>query len=420
MKSLILLLAASACLLCGEAWACGPDWTHIGGPPYTPDCIESMGPDHNRLVAGTWHDWGNPLSGGIYSCAGHDSNWEYLALQGQTIWRMRTFDYVAGSTFVCADSGLYVSHDDGYNWTLLTRVGANGIPWRHQEDFAISPFDTNQWVISYNVEGVGGFYLSRDHGTSWVLYYGGYVLGDLAFSFHFPGTLYFIEGGPLERAQFADSSFSTVMRLPNNQSVMSIAPHPLQPWIYAVAQSTGLYRYDETGGDTIGLALPPGISHPRTARFTDGEGVLVSTDQDLLLAGEDVQSWQSMGDGLPQPRGCDLLTASHRVWVIALVSGLYCRTRPLAVDPGRAASKRSTVNVYPNPARDQITLRLGQPATVKVFNVLGETMYSCYARDPVPQVTVSTTAFASGTYFYHATFVLHNRPPLAGHFQIIK
>jgi hypothetical protein len=358
--------------------------------------------DQTQILAGTYANWQDPTSGGVYWCADSDTVWQYAGLRGRRIFSLACYPYCRPNVFAGTDIGLYMRIGDT-TWTRLPVGG--GFPWVYGSEFLICPFDTSVWLYSLRDTDFGGYLrLSRNSGNRWIYVVEAGDIGNLQWSSVSDRTFYYERDYGLYRADMTPDTI-TSMVLPFPQEVVGLAGHPQQPWIY-IGGAYHVGRYDEITGDTMMVNLPSGVTHVYKIAYAE-DGLLVRTYQGLYHVSDDLTDWQLLDDSL-NTGPAQFLYASPDRCLSSAAGRIYISASPNAVSPPRPSLLTPTLSVYPNPSNGGFVVSYDRPAWLRVYDILGQEVYSQTVERP-GSIWLDLPGLSSGIYFLKATNTTDSR-----------
>ncbi len=182
-------------------------------------------------------------------------------------------------------------------------------------------------------------------------------------------------------------------------------PHLRLAWQY-IGQQAGFFAIDQL---EVLDAAP--ISHNLNVNITpDQSGTVSGAGQ--YLAGEAVrliaspninygfEAWMDGGNAIGNKRELLYLMPASNKTLTARFGDF-----PMSAD---IVEEEAAIRVYPNPARQQVTLGFGQnagSATIKLYNIHGQKQYAVQLSDVYAgqEKKISTTGFARGIYLLEVT-----------------
>lgn len=263
--------------------------------------------------------------------------------------------------------------------------------------FAISPLDTNEWLLaSLDDMGIGYTYISRNAGVNRHLFLVGYQARELSFSQVHPGIAYFVHW-ECWRLSTVDSAITSVF--PPGEELMGLDQHPTHPWYFFLSQGS-IERFDDSTNELFEVELPDSVG--------EGRDLLVSTDGLLLVYTQlgwyhvslDLAHWELVGIGLPVFTGQPYL-ATDRLWV-ARQRDFYCRSPLTDSSPGERISIVPDFAVHPNPSSGMLLFDISAPMSVSVFNVLGQRVTEFTVPMSGAPASVDLSHLSAGQYFVRA------------------
>jgi hypothetical protein len=412
---IVLLVLFEVCI--ESSFACGPEWTYVGHPPYESMCVEVGNESDQSLLCGVWRTPDDPNGGGIYRQTENGTAWELAGLQGLRVYSLRRFFNLPSQIFAATEQCLYRSLNNGAFWDSVTTAGATD--WWVQRDLVVSPFDSAEWAIhSDDTWGMHRILVSENSGRECRLL--AYIVGlrSIAYSHHFAHRLYGQSEMYLFTLSTQDTAIDTVLQSPSVY-FRRMDMHPTQPWIY-ILSADSIQRYDEITGDVLAVALPD-LHRGVNLRVAPDHHLLIGTETGLYVVSEDLQTWQLQTASALQGY-VEVLHASTSRWVCMSNGDLYCMDPGLSVPPTEPARANQPITIIsPNPVSNLLTLNLPYAAQVDLFNLLGQRVTSFVTTSGQPRITYNISHLGNGVYFYViAPLGQKGMAPLSGKIAVIK
>jgi hypothetical protein len=374
------------------AKCCGPDWTALGMPPWSVNSIVQSREDPCAFICGTSRNFHYPNSGGVYRRDAVEANWEYTGLADFSVLELRRFAFNPQSLFAATSEGLYKSDDDGYAWDLLTEIGSGGD--RSHVSFAISPYDSTEWLLGSMELGLGRLYISRNSGQVWNVAAPQLCPLDLTFSSLHEHVVYMADCSALSMYDI-DTDSLEYLYLFWAQDVLALAQDTIRHCIYFATQDS-LGRYDEVTGEVLLMAIP-GIGSCNGVLFWPPESLIVGTQDSLFAVDLEFEYWRNISDSLSAPFNPWLCAES--IQVVSSSANLYCRDLSATGVHEQPVIDSPHFVAYPNPTNAFITVLSDASGDVEMYNVLGQAVYRFVVVKDVKQ-TLSFDGHASGTYYF--------------------
>jgi hypothetical protein len=310
---------------------------------------------------------------GWFCFAGYPHNYIYRTTDGgrswsQLPWSINAYgvDYssATGRLFASCDvDGFYVSTDLGDSWSPV-------LPFIVHDFSVFSPLVSLATVAFSRSDTIGGYCFTSDGGISWD-------------TLRFHDTMRWIRGfGAL-----AISGSSTCFAVSYVRILISRSDDYGHTW-----------RQVKDYGpptDSNDHALTP---HSYGVIRGDLSHLWIKTDSGMFLSTDEGLNWKNVGG----PPEIDNFYAAHGVtYVTTIVPGQIHTSGDIWEydwDQADAEQPPTTplLEVYPNPARDRITINLETPANYEVLDVLGDVRLRGKSEEPT--LTLDVSQLASGTY----------------------
>jgi photosystem II stability/assembly factor-like uncharacterized protein len=296
---------------------------------------------------------------------------------------------------------LYKTTNGGLNISNLSKPEGKSGNW-------VTPFEQDPITPNVIYVGYDEIYKSTNGGTSWVSVSQdfGPNIDHLKIAPSSSNYQYAARGSNLYRNSFVGIIDNWSALNGFSGSINSIAIHPTNPNKVAIA-TTGAQRVylSSNGGNTwepYKLNLP-NFSAQALAWHDNGEnGLYLGMDYGVYYIDDTFTEWQPFSNGLPNVNMSELEinTIDGKLYAATYGRGLWATDlfdATLGVDEFALES----FEVYPNPAKSQVTLQWDKSdlVTVKVFDALGKLMYFTKNSDISQPTQLDVSNYASGLYF---------------------
>jgi photosystem II stability/assembly factor-like uncharacterized protein len=296
---------------------------------------------------------------------------------------------------------LYKTTNGGLNISNLSKPEGKSGNW-------VTPFEQDPITPNVIYVGYDEIYKSTNGGTSWVSVSQdfGPNIDHLKIAPSSSNYQYAARGSNLYRNSFVGIIDNWSALNGFSGSINSIAIHPTNPNKVAIA-TTGAQRVylSSNGGNTwepYKLNLP-NFSAQALAWHDNGEnGLYLGMDYGVYYIDDTFTEWQPFSNGLPNVNMSELEinTIDGKLYAATYGRGLWA-TDLFDATLGLDEFALESFEVYPNPAKSQVTLQWDKSdlVTVKVFDALGKLMYFTKNSDISQPTQLDVSNYASGLYF---------------------
>jgi len=374
------------------SYACGPDWTNLGVPPWGIQNVVFSSDNPSIFICGTSRNFQDPNSGGVYKRNTADTTWEFSGLVYHSVTDLKRFDFNSQSLFAATSEGLYRSDDDALTWDLITTLGSFGL--RDQVSFAVSPYDSTEWLLGSMELGNGRLYLSRNSGQDWEQTSFPNWPNELTYSSQIERAVYIANGTALCKYNTETDTFETLYQF-WTQTVLTIDLDESSQLVFFNSEDT-LGRYDELSGEIL-LVPIPGDGYSYRVLFWPPDSVIIGTQDSLYAVDRELEHWRSISGGV---------TGAARPWlcsqylqVVSFSNQLHCRNQLASAADERPAIQRLEFHAYPNPTNSFVTVVSSFSGNVTIHNVIGEIVFTFQIERNMAK-SISLDQLSSGVYYF--------------------
>ena len=314
------------------------------GLDWTPIDINYYGTDVSAISIINTNIYISIYGNGIYRSTDNGLSWGTIN-NGLTNIKVNSISGNESTIFAGTDGGgVFRTTDNGMNWNAVN----NGLITTNTFYSSLTIIDTNIFVADYNS---GNIFISSNNGTSW----------QQIANFGIPNTL----------AAFGKDLIVGVT-----------------PGIYQISFNgtnwTSIYKSSNI------IPYRFAISGSNIFTIDNGSGVYLSTDNGT--------SWNSISYGLNDTNTWSLAVNDEYLFAGTNYAGVW--RRPLSEIVGikeQQYSKTEAIRVYPNPAKDNLTIETNSNTDqkIEILNLFGQTIYKTYI---YRKSIINTSAFAKGIY----------------------
>jgi hypothetical protein len=296
---------------------------------------------------------------------------------------------LADPSVVYATEGRYIwkSEDGGASWKSIPYSNVAGPA---SLDIAVSSVDSDIVVVSSGgiIDGPALF-ISQDGGKKWarvVQNYPDYLASQIVFSHSHPNIVFTrpldSSGAVKKTLAWSENTGETWHFMAEVDSIagwLHISPgDPDMLYFGRSGTNRGLFRGPVTTREWESVDLGPLFSDGSVVRrvTTDPESphrIVVALSNGIILSEDDGSSWEGISNLSARYIAIDPHD-SNRLWVGGDFGLAAVNIGSVAAEP-EVALQRPAMSIYPNPARDHVTISFeapaGEPVTVRVYDLLG-------------------------------------------------
>ena len=333
------------------------------------------------------------------SILGSDGVWrDWLGADG-----METFVDKDNSNIIYGTSqfgGLYKSVTEGNNSSGLNTPEGKSGNW-------ITPFEQDPNLTNVIYTGYDEVYKSSNGGSTWESIsqdFGG-NLNHLKIGSN-SVTMYAARGSNLYKTSSGGVIGSWSQLSGFSGSINSIAIHPADPDKIAIATTGADKVYVSTNGGASWTSylfnLPNFSARALVWDHTVNNGLYLGMNYGVFYINDMFTEWQPFSNNLPNViiSELEINTAENKIYAGTYGRGLWKSDLfddTLSVED----FELNTISMYPNPAKNQISLtwNKGEQVAVKIYNSLGKMMYYTKGKSLLNTLKIDTSQYNSGLYF---------------------
>ena len=311
----------------------------------------------------TWTNSGIPAGNIIHAIVIKDTNIFAAALNG--------------------GGGVYLSTDNGTSW--------NNMLGGHCSTLAIC--DTG--VFSVND---GNLYLSTDNGSSWTLANTGLPQNASVSSFVTSGTYTYAgtSEGVYLTTNYGGSWSSVSAGLPTFPLINTLAINGTN--IFAGTEYDGIFLSADSGNTWTAVNSGYGNAPVKSFAFS-GTNIFVATGNNggVFLSTDYGNTWAADSFNLPSNA---LIISDSTIFVGTEGFGVWRRSLSNVITGINEIKKEENIYLYPNPTNGKVTITSKSILkSIKVFNILGEVVYSSTPDNSQSTIEINLPYFSKGIYF---------------------
>jgi hypothetical protein len=346
-------------------------WTQLNGPLVT---INSFAVSGQFIYEGT-------LGDGIYLSSDNGSTWfnSNSGLTNKTIWCMSSLQS-ASKNYVFAGtigSGVFVSTNNGASWSTYN----NSISQKSIWSLTSVVTSTGENRI-YAGTGGDGVFVSKDNGMTWEQINNG--LGDL----------YVLSLTVYKEALFAGTG-SGVYKYTNglNWSAVNSGLSNIYVWaitsndsyIFAGTKGSGVFKSSDCGNNWV--VTNSGITNNSIWSLTStGATIIAGTNEGgYFLSADNGQTWKLLNNNISNLSIKAIAAVGNDFFAGTDAGSWKCQIKDNTTGINKIESVPAMFNLmqnYPNPFNPSTHIEFELPKAgdvkLKIFNVLGEVIYSKY------------------------------------------
>jgi hypothetical protein len=363
----------------------------------------------NNIFAGS--DYGN----GVYLSTNNGTNWTPVS-NGFPLWyAFGTWIYpsincmaikgdtlFAGTTAPSTDMpGVYLSTNNGNSWTLN-----NSLTNTHVVSFTFS--DSNIFAGSNN-----GVYLSTNNGTSWTAMNSGLsdtIIHSLVISGNkifagthdgvFISTNNAVNWTAVNTGIPISANIGVEILAVSGTNVVAGTYSTIYPYI-----GTGVYFSSNNGSSWT----PVNTGLPDTTWINEfaisGNNIFAGTQKGVFLSTNNGSNWTAVNTGLTNfyinalaIKGDTIFAGVDSINMGTLYGGFGVWKRSISEMTGikEINNNESNIEVYPNPAINNITIKSLQKSTIEILNIQGQTIIQQHIQQGKTDIDIS--GLAKGVY----------------------
>ncbi|MDX1462574.1 MAG: T9SS type A sorting domain-containing protein [Marinirhabdus sp.] len=247
----------------------------------------------------------------------------------------------------------------------------------------VTPFEQDPIETNVIYSGFDRVYRSTNKGNSWsaISQNFGNNLNHLKIAESDNAIMYAARGGQLYRTEDGGDTNWVTATGPGG-SINSIAVHPSNPYKIAVATTSGAKVYvSEDGGETwmnYRFNLPDFSSLAVVWHDNGADGLYVGMDYGIYYIDAGLDEWQPFSNNIPNViiNELEIHTTNNTIYAGTYGRGLWVSPTAEGSTILSAGDQRfsDTVSVYPNPAKDELYVRVPsvQTADVRLYDTLGK------------------------------------------------
>lgn len=379
---------------------------------------------------------GNPATSNAITISVSDiCPWQQTSLNNTTVTELA----ISGSNIFAVDGSVYLSSDNGNNWTKVT----NGLPTNIYVD-AIAASGSTIFIGTFSLIASSGVYISSNNGSNWALASGlpAYTMVDEAIaasgnyvfvgttagnvylssnnggswgvkSIGLPGTWIFklaISGSNI----FAGTNGKGIYLSTNNGSnwaaVNSGIPTDTKirdivisgNTVFASTYENGVFLSTNNGGNwtSVNNGLPANayvnaiaVSGNNIFAGTVGDGVYLSSNYG--------NNWAAVNTGLTKDTVLSLAISGDVLFAGTSSGGVWKRSiSGITTGTHKIETSVNNIAIYPNPSTNNITIGCNEEATIEIFSMQGQLIQVISKHSLETNIDVSV--FPVGVYILKA------------------
>jgi len=370
MKTLIFIFSAVFTINCYSQW----QQTSLDSMSIR--CITISG---NNIFAGTNY--------GLYLSTDNGNSWTNIGLssyQVNAITTSGTSNIFAGT--LSYGGGVFLSSNNGVTWTPKN----NGLATEY-----IYKLNTNGSKIYAGTNS--GFYYSSNNGNSWILMNNGLYWTDiLTFAFGGASNIYAgTWGGGISLSTNNGASWieSNTGLYDNSFNAMLVNDTN----IFAGSQTAGVFL--STNNAASWNNVSNGLLNLRiTSLETSGGNIFSGTyGGGVYLSSDNGNNWADINSGLTKDTILSLAANGSNLFAGTFGGGVWRRQLSEFTEIKNTNINGLIIKVYPNPAKNYITIESPPKSAMKIYNIQGEQIISISTISNKTNLNVSS--FPLGMYF---------------------
>ncbi|WP_047547916.1 T9SS type A sorting domain-containing protein [Psychroserpens sp. Hel_I_66] len=299
------------------------------------------------------------------------------------------------------NGGLYKSFNGGLNITYLSSPENKSGNW-------ITPFEQDPITPNVIYTGYDEVYKSTNGGSTWASIsqnFGG-NLNHLKIAPSNSNYQYAARGNNLYKNTFVGivNSWSSLNGF--SGSINSIAIHPTDPSRVAIATTGSQRVYVSTNGGNSWTSYKlnlPNFSAQALVWHDNGEnGLYLGMDYGIYYIDDTYTEWQPFSNGLPNViiSELEINTTNNKIYAGTYGRGLWASDvfdATLSLDNFAL----ETFNVYPNPAKNNVTINWNKSdlVSVRIFDASGKLTYFTKNVNIYEPKTIDVSNYSTGLYF---------------------
>ncbi len=359
-------------------------WEATSGPPGgAVRCVVTNG---SRILAGS--------AGGVYLSSNNGDTWNLTSLPAYC--GVSSSILIIDSTFYVASGfGVVKSTDWGASWQLMN----SGLSDTNITSLAIC--GTTLLAGTYS----GGVFVSSDYGLNWSPANTGltnpyvkkiYVKDSIIYA----GTSWF-QGGVFISYNNGNSWVLSDNGLPNEELFDILK---VQNWLFCCFGDSGIFISNDFGQSWFASGLPIGFGFYYKCLSNFGNSILIGGGNGAYITADGCNTWQDYNQGgLDFAGGVECFSMNSTYLFAATGGNGVWRRRLTDLGNPDIVSDNEKINVYPNPAKDKISIVFSLPAngSIKVLlvDLSGNTIKTIDAGETYTQhIETSISDLPNGVY----------------------
>lgn len=284
---------------------------------------------------------------------------------------------------------LYRSYDgwtnDVYN-DISANIPGGTPPGSWVTPYMLDPSDQNTIIAAYD-----DVWMSNDQGNNWTALSsslaGGNTFTALAVAASAPNTIYVSEGNTLYITHDLGSTWTSAAA-PGTAEITSIAVHPDNAnllWISRGGYSGGSKVYVSVNGGLSWSSLSAGLPNipVNVITFVNNAngGLFIGTEAGIYYRDSLNTNWQTYGTGLPNTSVTDIEIQypTGKIRAATYGRGIWETTLSGTTGLATAAAASKRLAVFPNPSAGEVSLRASLPAAgdynLEVLDITGRSVF---------------------------------------------
>lgn len=342
---------------------------------------------------------------GVYVSTDNGYNWTEVTT-GLTNTNVTSLAVIGTNIFAGTNGGgVFLSTNNGSSWTAVN----NGLTGQTLHIFSLAVIGTNLFAGTFKglTSQCGGVFLSTDNGSSWTAVNNGIPSDERIYSLAVNGNVLFAgsDQGKIYMTTNNGSSWSTVSTGLPSTDFWDLTISGTD--IYAATNGFGIYMSADSGNSWTqvnnGLSVSDFLSV-----FAYGNNVFAGAGSGtggVFLTTNNGGLWTAINTGLMTDPRISALAVSGPYLIAGYDDGGIIMRRLLSevVSSDAINSDKAHISIYPNPNTGKFRIETGRlttgPVSLEILNPMGTEVFTnpCLSNQKANEVDLS--AFSKGIYF---------------------